>query len=275
MRLSVVIPVHNEAENIASLLAEIDRALGILPHEIIFVDDASTDDTLLRLREALQGYPNLRVIRHGEKCGQSTAILTGVEHARAPWIVTLDGDGQNDPADIPVLYAMVRESHGKGRPVTCVCGYRRTRHDSPLRRLSSQIANTVRRRLLGDDTPDSGCGIKIFSRHAFLRLPYFDHMHRFLPALFQRAGGTVVAAEVNHRPRLHGRSKYGLHNRLWVGIIDICGVMWLQRRTKLPEVIEEHSSYERKKYLDDSRVCRTTPFHHAFCRAVAAKRADA
>jgi len=250
MKLSVVIPLHNEADNIDSLLGEIRSALGHLPHEVVCVDDASDDGTLLRLREASSKYPNLRVIRHGEKCGQSTAIRSGIEHARAPWIATLDGDGQNDPADIPRLYAMATMSAEEGHPVACICGYRRNRHDSGIRRLSSRIANGVRRRLLGDDTPDSGCGIKVFSRHAFLRLPYFDHMHRFLPALFQRAGGTVIAAEVNHRPRLHGRSKYGLHNRLWVGIVDICGVLWLQRRAKLPVVSEESFSSDRNVAIE-------------------------
>ena len=244
LELSVVVPVYNEAENIAPLLAEIDQALGSIPHEIIYVDDASDDETPARLREAQKQYPNLRVLRHSKRSGQSTAVLSGVSHARAPWVGTLDGDGQNDPADIPRLYAAAKSRAEEGRPVACVCGYRRNRFDSRFRLLSSRIANLVRRRLLGDDIPDSGCGIKVFSRQAFLRLPYFDHMHRFLPALFQRGGGAVIVSEVNHRPRVRGSSKYGLHNRLWTGLLDLCGVKWLLHRAKLPVVYEEGSSHE-------------------------------
>ena len=236
--LSVVVPVFNEAENIASLVTEIQASLdGLLHYEIIYVDDGSNDETPERLKEVASNFPLLRVIRHRVTCGQSTAIMTGVRAARAPLIATLDGDGQNDPADIPGLWECLRQNSGKEGSLLVV-GLRRKRKDTWFKRMCSKIANAVRSRLLKDDTPDTGSGIKMFSRETFLKLPYFDHMHRFLPALVLRNGGRVVSLEVNHRQRKHGKSKYGLHNRLWVGIIDMLGVMWLQRRVKLP-VIEK------------------------------------
>lgn len=238
MELSVVIPVHNEAENIETLAAEIDQALsGKCAYEVIYVDDGSTDGTPDSLRAACQSRPQLRVLRHVACCGQSTAILSGVRAARAPWIVTLDGDGQNDPADIPKLLTIL---HDPARPqeLAMVAGYRRKRQDTPWRRFCSKVANAVRAGLLGDATPDTGCGLKVFSREIYLKLPFFDHNHRFLPALVQRAGGEVVSVEVNHRPRTRGQSKYGTWNRLWVGIVDLFGVMWLQRRAKFPRVEE-------------------------------------
>jgi len=235
MDLSVVIPVHNEAENIQPLIDEIVTALdGRYDYEIVYVDDGSTDDTLERLREARAGCPRLRILRHACGCGQSTAIRTGVKAARAPLIATLDGDGQNDPADIARLLA-VRDAEGGEAARLMVVGWRRRRHDGWLRRLSSRVANGVRGRILRDGTPDTGCGLKLFPRALFLELPYFDHMHRFLPALARRAGARVVSVEVRHRPRTRGRSKYGLHNRLWVGLVDLAGVMWLMRRSRLPE----------------------------------------
>lgn len=239
MDLSVVVPVHNESGNIVPLITEIRAALdGRLDYEIIYVDDGSTDATAEELLSVAGECTRLRVLRHAQACGQSTAVLSGVRHARGPWVATLDGDGQNDPADIPRLYATLGEALGGSAPggLQCVCGYRRTRRDTWFKRLSSRVANGVRSRLLGDDTPDTGCGLKLFSREGFLRLPYFDHMHRFLPALFLRMGGRVVSVEVNHRARQAGRSKYGLHNRLWVGIVDMFGVMWLQRRARVPAV---------------------------------------
>jgi len=238
LELSVVIPVHNEADNIAPLIAEIRAALdGRTEYELIYVDDGSTDDTLERLLQARAEFGRLRVLHHRHACGQSTAILTGVRAARAPWVATLDGDGQNDPADISALFALLKE-HTATANLHLVGGHRRKRRDTPLRRLASRVANGVRRRLLNDDTSDTGCGLKLFSRAAFLALPHFDHMHRFLPALIQRNGGQVRSVEVNHRARARGTSKYGIHNRLWVGIVDIVGVMWLQRRAKLPVIIE-------------------------------------
>ncbi|NJD06693.1 MAG: glycosyltransferase family 2 protein [Methylococcaceae bacterium] len=238
MDLSVVVPVFNEADNLEPLLAEIAAALDSrLDYEVIYVDDGSTDATLARLVELRGRFPRLRILRHARSCGQSTALCTGIRAARAERIATLDGDGQNDPADIPrLLEEMQRRQAGAGAAL--VAGYRRSRKDTGWRRFSSRVANGVRGGLLKDRTPDTGCGLKVFSRELFLRLPYFDHMHRFLPALAQRAGAPVVSVEVNHRPRLAGVSKYGTWHRLWVGIVDLFGVMWLQRRALLPQVEE-------------------------------------
>ena len=174
----------------------------------------------------------LVVRRHRTACGQSAAILTGVRAARAPWIATLDGDGQNDPADIPALLAQAQAAPG----LVLTAGHRVTRRDTQTKRLASRLANAIRARLLGDATPDTGCGLKVFPREAFMMLPHFDHMHRYLPALFIRAGGRVVSVPVNHRPRTQGRSNYGTFDRLWVGIFDLAGVYWLQRRWKRPVV---------------------------------------
>ena len=240
MELSVVIPVLNEAENVEPLVREIGATLdGAVAYEIVYVDDGSTDGTLKRLT-ALQeelSAGRLRVLRHEHNCGQSAALLSGVEAARAPWIVTLDGDGQNDPADIPKLLAL-RDDPSAPRNLRLVSSLRRRRRDSWLRRTSSRIANGVRRRLLDDGTSDSATGFKLFARDAFLELPFFDHMHRFIPALIQRRGGAMLTVEVNHRPRRHGESKYGVGNRLWIGIVDLLGVMWLQRRFVAPVVRE-------------------------------------
>ncbi len=239
MELSVVIPVRNEADNILPLVSEIRAALdGRADYEIVYVDDGSRDATAERLAEAARAGPRLRVIRHRASCGQSSAILSGVRAARAPWIATLDGDGQNDPADIPRLLAVLRDP-AQTPNLQLIAGYRRRRRDSWLKRLSSRIANGVRARLLRDRTPDTGCGLKLIARAAFLALPHFDHMHRFLPALIQRNGGATVSVEVHHRPRVRGRSNYGLHNRLWVGIVDLLGVMWLQRRAQHPVIVAE------------------------------------
>ena len=236
MDLAIVIPVLNEAESLAPLLDEITGALdGQTGYEIIVVDDGSTDTTRDELSRYLERCPPLRVIRHRDRCGQSAAIATGVDAARAAWIVTLDGDGQNDPADILRLYHTLRRAPAD---VGLVIGHRIRRCDTLLKRLSSRIANRVRARVLGDDTPDSACGLKAFARETFMRLPRFDHMHRFLPALVQRQGGRVLSLEIAHRARTGGCSKYGLNNRLWVGIVDLSGVWWLKRRALRPVVKE-------------------------------------
>lgn len=238
MELSIVVPVHNETDNVRPLIEEIDDALGdSCDYEIVYVDDGSTDDTFEKLNTLQTEYPRLRVLRHRRCCGQSTALSTGVRAARGNVIATLDGDGQNNPADIPRLLAVWRELSANGAGAM-VAGYRRKRKDTGWRRFSSKVANGVRGSLLKDNTPDTGCGLKVFSRQIFLALPYFDHMHRFLPALAQRAGGKVVSVEVDHRPRLRGKSKYGTWHRLWVGIWDLLGVMWLQQRAHIPEVEE-------------------------------------
>jgi len=187
------------------------------------------------LQAARQSHPQLRILRHRERCGQSAAIASGVKAARTPWIATLDGDGQNDPADILKLYRVMDESPDD---VQLVSGYRRQRMDGWVRRVTSRVANAVRAAVLHDHVPDSACGLKVLARATFLDLPQFDHMHRFLPALVQRQGGKVLSVEVNHRKRLTGQSKYGIHNRLWVGLIDTLGVLWLLRRGKLPVVTE-------------------------------------
>jgi dolichol-phosphate mannosyltransferase len=229
VEVSVVVPVCNERENVLPLAREIAAALAGRRHETIFVDDGSTDGTAEAVRAArAEGLPGVRLIRHAVRSGQSAAVATGVRAARAPWIATLDGDGQNDPADIPKLLETI-ERGGSPR-LRLVMGNRTTRRDTPLRRLSSRVANGVRGGLLRDGTPDTGCGIKVFDRAVFMDMPRFDHMHRFMPALFQREGYDVVSVPVNHRERTRGKSKYGLHNRLWIGIVDLFGVMWLIRR---------------------------------------------
>lgn len=228
--------MRNEADNILPLVTEIHSALEKSgDFEVIYVDDGSTDKTPARLKEALARHPRLRVLAHRASCGQSAALMTGVRAARGEWIATLDGDGQNDPADIPKLLAARDGARGD---VRLVSGYRKKRQDSWLKRVSSRVANGVRSWLLGDATPDTGCGLKLVARATYLELPLFDHMHRFLPALVQRAGGATLIVEVNHRPRTRGRSNYGVLDRLWVGIIDLFGVLWLKRRAARPDVTE-------------------------------------
>ena len=230
MEFSVVIPVYNEAENVRPLLTELSRAVPASgAREVIYVDDGSDDDTLAALRRALPDYPFLRVLHQSLRSGQSSALLTGVRAARAPWVVTLDGDGQNDPADIPLLLQHLHENEGLAGDLMVV-GHRTRRQDTRIRCWSSRIANLVRGGLLNDATPDTGCGLKLFPRDLLLSLPAFDHMHRFLPALAQRQGARVISVPVRHRARRHGVSKYGVGNRLWVGLVDMAGVMWLQRR---------------------------------------------
>ena len=244
MELSVVIPVLNEAGNIEPLLAEVVAALqGKFDFEIVYVDDASDDATPVELASARRRNPRLRVVTHRRTCGRSTALRSGIIAARGDWIATLDGDGQNDPADIPKLLEVARQAAAAGQTVL-VAGYRKRRQDSNVKRLSSRVANAVRSRLLGDATPDTGCGLKVFARTDFLNLPYFDHMHRFLPALMQRAGGSVTSVEVNHRHRQRGASKYGTLDRLAVGVVDLLGVMWLQRRARIPEASEAQDALE-------------------------------
>jgi dolichol-phosphate mannosyltransferase len=234
-QLSVVIPARNEAGNISPLVEEIRTALaGLSDCEIIYVDDGSTDATASELRALKSEYPELRVLRHTHSCGQSTAVRSGVKAARFEWIATLDGDGQNDPADIPKLIAALAEN------IALIGGNRRQmRRDVWIKRISSVIANGIRSRILRDSTPDTGCGLKLFRRDVYLDLPYFDHMHRFLPALVQRSGWGVVSVPVNHRPRQRGASNYGTLDRLMAGIVDLGGVFWLLRRAKQPVLSEE------------------------------------
>ena len=239
--LSVVVPMKNEEDNVLALVAEIRDALGMQSDaEIVLVDDGSTDATAAQMQNAraLPG-PRVRIVRHDRNRGQSTAIVSGVRAARGELIATLDGDGQNDPADIPRLVQELRDRAPEG--VTMVIGERRVRHDSVVRRLSSRIANRVRDALLHDGVADTGCGLKVFPRRTFLDLPAFDHMHRFLPALVRAAGGDIEVLPVTHRPRRAGRSKYGIGNRLWVGIVDLLGVRWLIRRHVATRAAQEDS----------------------------------
>ncbi len=231
IELSVVVPIYNERDNLLPLITEITAVLrGTRDFEILYVDDHSEDDSLQVLLDARPTFPELRIVRHLQRCGQSTAISNGVRAARGSWIITLDGDGQNDPDDIPKLLDAKQKATAQ---VRMFAGWRTHRRDSWSKRLSSKIANTVRSRLLKDATPDTGCGLKLFERELFLRLPYFDHMHRFLPALVRRAGYATQSVPVNHRPRTRGNSKYGMWDRLWVGLADLRGVAWLMRRAKV------------------------------------------
>ncbi|MEM8786380.1 MAG: glycosyltransferase family 2 protein [Pseudomonadota bacterium] len=234
---SVVIPVKEERDNVLPLAREIVAALGSAAFEIIFVDDCSNDDTVAVLASAQSELPMVRCLRHDRNCGQSSAIRTGIFASRAKVIVTLDGDGQNDPADIPALITKFDEIQGTN--VAMVGGHRMKRQDTWHKRAASQAANGIRSRLLGDNTQDAGCGLKIFYREAYLRLPYFDHMHRFMSALMLREGFEVEFVPVSHRPRRHGASKYGVLDRLWVSLSDIMGVMWLSRRCRLPAKLDE------------------------------------
>ena len=236
--LSVVIPVQNEEENIRLLIDEVRQSLdGVLDYELIYVNDGSTDSTLEILEDYRSGFPLLRIFSHQTGAGQSTAVRTGIIHAKSPVIATLDGDGQNDPADIPALYQALIANADTG--VVLVNGYRKERKDTFIKRISSKLANGIRGWLLDDDTPDTGCGLKVFSRQAYLEIPFFDHLHRFLPAMMINGGGKVMSVEVNHRERQLGSSHYGFFDRLWVGIFDLMGVVWLKSRTTHPVVTED------------------------------------
>jgi dolichol-phosphate mannosyltransferase len=234
--VSVIVPARDEAENLPVLLDEIAAALVAVDYEVLVIDDGSVDGTwpLLIARAARDG--RIRPLRHARSAGQSTSLWQAAQLARGAWLATLDGDGQNDPADVPRLLA-----RGQQGGVDLVAGHRRTRQDDWLKRLSSRVANRFRDALLRDGVPDTGCGLKVIRRTAFLSLPYFDHMHRFLPALVQAQGGRCVSVPVGHRPRTAGRSHYGVNDRLWAGLVDLLGVIWLRRRCKLPAPLQ--SSY--------------------------------
>jgi len=231
MDLSVVIPVFNESENISMLVNEVDNSLTDINYEILIIDDNSTDNTLNILEEVKSKNNRVRIIKHEQNYGQSFAVRTGVICAKSSWIATLDGDGQNDPADIPHLYKALI-GHNKSCNNVLISGYRVTRKDSFLKIISSKYANKFRSFILKDEAPDTGCGLKLFSREFFLDLPTFNHMHRYLPALYVSRGGETYSIKVNHRYRTRGVSKYGFNNRFWVGLIDLIGVKWLQHRSK-------------------------------------------
>jgi dolichol-phosphate mannosyltransferase len=227
--ISVVVPVRNEAGNVAPLVAEIAAALQGHAFEIVYVNDGSQDTTDDELRALMAQHPWLRQIRHAQSCGQSAAIRTGVAAARAPIVVTLDGDGQNDPAFIPALIAAFAAG---GARCGLIAGQRLGRKDTGFKKLQSRIANGVRSAVLKDGTRDTGCGLKAFRREVFLALPYFDGLHRFLPALIRREGYDIGYVDVVDRSRRHGTSNYGFFDRLWIGILDLAGVWWLIRRKK-------------------------------------------
>jgi dolichol-phosphate mannosyltransferase len=235
--VAVVVPVKNEAQNVAPLVEEIAAALtGRWDFEIVYVNDGSTDGTEAALVELMATRPWLRQVKHAESCGQSAAVRTGVRAARAPLVATIDGDGQNDPSFIPALIRTLEE----GAPrVGLVAGQRVGRQSTGFKRFQSRIANGVRAAILRDGTRDTGCGLKAFRRDVFLALPYFDGLHRFLPALVRREGHAVAYVDVIDRARRHGVSNYGMWDRLWVGILDLMGVRWLiRRRKRVPQVTE-------------------------------------
>ena len=233
---SVVVPVFNERDNITPLVNEIVAALrGKHSFEIVYVDDQSKDDSFQVLKDLMGSVPELRVVQHIKQSGQSTAVRNGVKASRGLWIATLDGDGQNDPADIPKLI----EARNTAAPeIKLFAGWRVNRKDTGSKRWASKIANSIRASFLKDETPDTGCGIKLFERAVFMDLPYFDHMHRYLPALVKRAGFQSVSVPVNHRERGSGVSKYNTLGRAWVGLKDLRGVAWLIKRSKVTGIKE-------------------------------------
>ena len=235
-QISVVVPVCNEAGAAGPLAHEIAVALLGRRFEILFVDDASTDDTWQSLIDAAQEISQLRILHHAKNAGQSRAIRTGVLAAKGSVIVTLDGDGQNDPADALALIEAVLAGSSR---LGLVGGERQRRQDTRAKRYASRLANAVRLRLLRDQAADTGCGLKAFRREAYLRLPYFDHMHRYLPALMLREGFDVAFLPVGHRPRLSGRSKYTNMGRLWASLWDLAGVIWLRGRSRDPGTVDE------------------------------------
>jgi dolichol-phosphate mannosyltransferase len=237
MAVSIVVPVRNEAENVAPLVAEIVAALeGRWVHEIIYVNDGSTDATGERLQALMPQHPNLRQIKHARSTGQSAAIRSGVRAARGAIVATLDGDGQNNPVFLPDLIEAVVSGQGR---VGLAAGQRVGRKDTGFKKIQSRIANAVRGAILRDGTRDTGCGLKAFPRDVYLTMPYFDGLHRFMPALVRREGLDIAYVDVVDRPRRSGVSNYGFFDRLWIGIMDIAGVWWLIRRKKPTPIATE------------------------------------
>lgn len=233
----MVVPARDEAANLTALLEELRHALAGRDYEVLVVDDGSTDGSAGLLRELRRADPRLRALRHAAACGQSAALRTGARAARGVWLATMDGDGQNDPADLPRLWSARPTGLAPEQPWLAI-GHRIARCDGAWRAFTSACAWRARAWRLGDETPDVGCGLKLLGRAAYLDLPWFDHQHRFLPVLVRRAGGDVVSVPVAHRPRRHGRSKYGTWERAWQGLDDLRGVRWLQRRNQAPQVEE-------------------------------------
>jgi dolichol-phosphate mannosyltransferase len=237
--ISIVVPVLNEAGNINPLIDEIHEALAprFDTYEIVYINDGSSDDTARELSERQSHDQRLKVVTHDKPYGQSAGVRSGVLAATGPWIATLDGDGQNHPGDIPALFDAIPDGISPDDAWLAI-GQRVDRRDTTSKRLASRFANKLRARLLRDATPDTGCGIKLFSRETFMRLPWFNHMHRYFPALVLRAGGTSVSVPVRHRQRGAGTSKYGVFDRAWVGIYDLIGVRWLMNRNAVPTIID-------------------------------------
>ncbi|MAI91338.1 glycosyltransferase family 2 protein [Ponticaulis sp.] len=238
VELSIVVPVHNEEGNAGNLAREIAAALEGRAFEMVFVDDASTDATLDELVAARSELPQLRILSHRKNSGQSRAIRSGMRAARAPIVGTLDGDGQNDPADLPALYRALTRPDAPEK-LAMVMGRRASRKDTAWKRFGSRFANNIRQKLLKDGCDDSGCGIKVLKRSVFLELPYFDHMHRYMPALIHAEGYSAEYMDVNHRGRIHGVSKYTNFGRLGAAVSDLRGVTWLMKRRRLPDGVDE------------------------------------
>lgn len=239
LKISIIVPAKNEADNLPSLLREIESSVPSDCSEIIVIDDGShdkTSDVVSALIPTL-GLP-CTLLYHKESCGQSTSVYHGVQAAKGNWVITLDADGQNDPSDIPNLLAVAATCKAHH---FCIIGHRQQRQDSTWKRIQSKIANSVRQWVLGDNTPDTGCGLKLIPRTTFNHLPYFDHMHRYTPALVKRIGGIVISVPVNHRPRRQGSSNYTAWNRGWAGIIDMLGVRWLMYRNRNDAVWEKET----------------------------------
>jgi dolichol-phosphate mannosyltransferase len=240
VNVSIVVPVRNEAENVVPLVAEITAALdGRWAYEIVYVNDGSTDATPERLAALMKQCGNLRQIRHAASSGQSSAVRSGVRAARGAIVATLDGDGQNDPTFLPDLISVIENGGGR---IGLAAGQRVGRKDTGFKKMQSRIANGVRNGILRDGTRDTGCGLKAFRRDVFLSLPYFDGLHRFLPALVRREGFEIAYVDVIDRPRRSGVSNYGFFDRLWIGIMDLMGVWWLIRRKRSTPVVTEVKS---------------------------------
>jgi dolichol-phosphate mannosyltransferase len=240
--VSIVVPVRNEAGNVAPLIAEIAAALdGRWAYEIIYVNDGSSDATPVVLAGIMQQRGNLRRIDHAISSGQSAAVRTGVRAARGAIVATLDGDGQNNPAFLPDLIAAIQNGDGR---IGLAAGQRVGRKATGFKKLQSRVANGVRNAILHDGTRDTGCGLKAFRRDVFLNMPYFDGLHRFLPALVRREGYDIAYVDVIDRPRHSGVSNYGFFDRLWIGIMDLVGVWWLIRRKKPTPVATEVTSHD-------------------------------
>ncbi|MBL8551167.1 MAG: glycosyltransferase family 2 protein [Hyphomonadaceae bacterium] len=252
LRASIVIAVLNEAENVGSVCDETLRKLApVAPFEVVFVDDGSNDATPDILADIAARDGRVRLVRHDRRCGKSQAVRTGVLAARAAWVATIDGDGQNDPGDLVAMLQAAWAANGGaegGDKPPLVAGNRRGQRKDPWSRLAAtRIANGLRAAVLGDHCPDTGCGMKAFPREAFLLLPCFEGMHRFLPALFQRYGHPLINVPVQHRPRMAGSSKYTNWGRALVGVFDLLGVIWLVRRTRAPGRVSEVEAAARER----------------------------